>query len=85
MRSSQSSNEWAYLAIWPLLDAHHHGVGSDEVLHAGRREPGLRHPPAAVGARVVEAAGRLDQHVEAHEEPVHVLTPLVVDERLVGL
>ena len=56
-----------------LLDADDHRVGPDQVLDVALAEAGLLHPAAAVGAGVVEAAGRLDQHVEAHQQAERVL------------
>ena len=47
--------------------------GPTQVLDARLAEAGLAHPAAAVGAGVVEAAGRLDQHVQAHQQAEGVL------------
>ena len=46
-------------------------------------KPGLLHPAGAVGAGVVEAARRLDEHVQAHHQAERVLRSVVVDDRLV--
>src|SRR5262245_50196830 len=60
------------------LDPDHHRVGADERHDAGLPEAGVLHPPPAVRPRVVEAAGRLDEHVEAHQKAERVLLPIVV-------
>ena len=57
--------------------------GPDEVLGPRLGEAGLGHPSHAVRGGVVEAAVRLDQHVEAHQEPEGVPGSVVVDDRLV--
>src|ERR1700736_2289077 len=46
-----------------LLDSDDHGVGADEMLEAGAAEARFLHPPHAIGAGVVEAAGGFDEHV----------------------
>ena len=65
------------------FDANHHGVGADERFDVRLLESGFLHPTLTVSARIVEAAGRFDQHVEAHQETEHVAFPLIVDDRLV--
>ena len=47
------------------------------------RKPASCIHSTAVGAGVVEAAGRLDQHVEAHQQAEGVVAALVVDDRVV--
>src|ERR1044072_2360344 len=66
-----------------LLEADDHRVGAGEVLDARLAEARLAHPALAVGAGVVEAARRLDEHVEAHQKPGRVLAPVIVNQRLV--
>src|SRR6266545_3316844 len=65
------------LIVAPLLrgslDPDDHGIWPHQPLHARVAKPGLPHPRHAVRARVVEAARRLDQHVQAHQEPERVL------------
>ena len=51
-----------------LLDADRHRVRADERLDARGRKPGVLHPARAVGAGVVEASRRLDEHVQAHQQ-----------------
>jgi len=46
-------------------------------------EAGRAHPADTVGAGVVEAAARPDQHAEAHQEAGCVLAPLVVDQLVI--
>src|SRR5687768_13709895 len=75
-----SHSEWR-LGRW-LLDTDDHRVGPDEVFDARLAEAGFLEPPAAVGAAEVEAAGRFDQHVEAHQQAEGVLPAFVVDDRL---
>ena len=57
--------------------------GPDEGLDACGREARLLHPSAAIGAGVVEAARRLDEHVQAHHQTERVLRSVIVDDRLV--
>src|SRR5262245_26744605 len=66
-----------------LLDADDHGVRAEQVLDPRLAEPGLTQPRLAVGPGVVEPALRLDQRVQAHQEPECVVPHLVVDQRLV--
>jgi len=47
-------------------------------------EARLLHPADAVGAGVVEATGRFDQHVEAHQQAEGVFLPGIVDDRVVN-
>src|SRR5450432_1400149 len=85
LRTSWSSNsDGCGAAARPsLLDADDHRVRTDQMLHARRGEAGLLQPAGAVGARVVEAARSLDEHVQAHHEAERVLAPVVVDDRFV--
>src|SRR5690242_20131764 len=52
-----------------LLDADDHRVGAGKVLDVRVAEAGFSKPALTFRARVVEPAGRLDQHVQAHEQP----------------
>ena len=51
------------------------------MLGAGLAEAGILHPALAVGAGEVEAAGGLDEHVEAHHKAEGVLRAVIVDDR----
>ena len=53
------------------------------MLDEGLPEARLLHPPLAVRARIVEASWRLDEHVQAHEQPEGVLRPVIVDDGFV--
>ena len=46
-------------------------------------KPSFAHPADAVRTRVVEPAPRLDQHVQAHQQPWHMHSPVVVDQDLI--
>ena len=46
-------------------------------------KPSLPHPADAVRARVVEPAPRLNQHVQAHQKPWRMHSPVVIDQALV--
>src|SRR5690349_14436126 len=50
-----------------LLDRDDHRIGAGERFDPRVAETGVAHPLLAVGAGVVEAAGRFDQHVQAHQ------------------
>src|SRR5215471_3929352 len=65
-----------------LFHPHDHRIGPAQMLDARLPEAGLAHPGGAVCARVIEPAARLDQHVQAHQQPEGVAPALVVDERL---
>ncbi len=47
-----------------LLDANDHRIGPDQRDNLRFPETSLFHPALAIGAGVVEPAGRLDQHFE---------------------
>lgn len=49
------------------LDSDNHGVRPDEMFHAALLESGFFHPADAFRTSVVESAGSLDEHVEAHQ------------------
>ena len=63
----------------PLLYPHHHRIRADKALDVGLLEPGVPQPPLAIGARVIEPASGLYEHVETHEQPEGVVPPLVVN------
>ncbi len=45
-------------------------------------ESRLAHPRGAIGARVVEATRRLDQHVQAHQKSESIFASIVIYDRL---
>ena len=47
-------------------------------------EPGLFHPTHAIRSGVIESGGRLDQHVQAHEQTESILGPVVVDDAFIN-
>src|SRR5437763_15929147 len=50
----------------------------------GLLKPSLTAPASKVSAREVESVSELDQHIERHEQPEHVLAASVVDHVLDG-
>jgi hypothetical protein len=52
------------------------------VFDIGFAEASVAHPRGAIAARVVEAARRLDQHVQAHQKPESIFEAIIVYDRL---
>jgi len=71
------------MARGSLLNADNHGVRADEVLNSGLAEAGVAHPALAVRAGVVESAGGLDQHIQAHHQTECVLRTVIVNDAFV--
>src|SRR5215469_5897127 len=67
-----------------LLDPHDHRVRPDQMLNSRLAESGFLHPRDTVCARVIEPAGRLDEHVKAHQKTEGIGAPFIVDEGIVG-
>jgi hypothetical protein len=53
------------------------------MFYAGGGEACFLHPSGAIGSRVIEAAGRLYQHVQTHQQAECVLPAVIVDEGFV--
>ena len=66
-----------------LFDADNHALWADQMFDARRRETCLAHPCAAISAGLVESAGCLDQHVQAHQQPECVYFAIVIDDGIV--
>ena len=63
-----------------LLRADDHGFGAGQVFDPCFPETGLLHPSAAIRARIVESAGRFNEHCEAQQQPERILAALVVND-----
>ena len=66
-----------------LLNAHDHGVGTDKMFYPGFAEACFLHPLHAVAPGVVEAAGGLDQHIQAHQQAKGVARAIIVNDALI--
>src|SRR6201996_7648639 len=53
------------------------------MLYIGLAETSLLHPANAIGAGIVEASWRFDEHVEAHQQTKYILRSIVVDHSVV--
>src|SRR5690242_18445755 len=67
-----------------LFNPDHHGIRPDQMFYSSLPEPRFFHPPGAVGAGVVKPVLRFNEHVEAHQQPERILTPLVIDDSLIN-
>lgn len=56
-----------------LFDTDDHRVRTEQMLHAGFPESGLLHPSNAFSAGIIEATGRFDQHIQAHQQAKRIL------------
>jgi hypothetical protein len=63
-----------------LLDANDHGVRADEMLDASFAEANFFHPGDAILARIVETAGRFNQHVQTHHQAEGILRAIIVND-----
>jgi hypothetical protein len=63
-----------------LFHPDHHRIWPVEMFDARLFEAGLAHPGGALRTRVPEPAARLDQHIQAHQQPKGVGPALVVDD-----
>ena len=58
--------------------------GSCQRYDLATREARLETPAPKIGAAEIERVSELDEHVELHQEPEVVLSPLVVNDILYG-
>lgn len=56
-----------------LSNPDNHGIRSRQRLDPHSGAPGFFHPGLAIGARIVEASRRFDQHVQAHHQAEGIL------------
>jgi hypothetical protein len=66
-----------------LLDADHHGIVAGKRLNPRLCEARLAHPGGTRSPGKIKAAMRINEHVQAHEQTIGVLAPVVVNEGLV--
>src|SRR5271165_6954386 len=65
------------------LNSDGHRVRSHQMLDPRLAKSDLAHPCLAVRARIVESAGRLNEHVQAHEQAKCVFRTVVVNNCII--
>ena len=63
-----------------LLRADDHGFGAGQMFDSRFAEPGFFHPSATIRARIVESAGRFNEHREAQQQPERIFAAFVVND-----
>src|SRR5262245_4135811 len=71
----------SYLVADKSFDSDYHRIRAHQVFDSCFSKTCRAHPFSAVFSCVIKPTGSFDQHVQAHQQPESVGSPLVIDKR----